>query len=1402
MKNTQRKTSKSYITLKQRITAAVTAVVMLAQIFIPTIALATTAWSGNFESRIANELNSPMIELINDPAAPETYKGAYFIHKSTINHTTLDSFYSEYKGGKPAQKPKFIGDSFVQTRLIRAQYRALMGRYFFSGVLRVEEVEAEAITNLYSAAKNYAEGSNLTLGTPLGNTSSAPDMIWPELRQINGKSYLVPVVHLSDVTVSTRSTDHLILFNSNAEFAGIQLDFATLVTGYNSTIVGLGGIINNSGTIKSPGNVTLATNGTFANMGGTITAAENIKIFSKDFYNKTLVVPYKDKNGEGTRLGRVGNVDAVKGDLYIHARNDITFEGANGSAGETLKLQANNNINILPQQTSGSSQSQEGDWEVNKNTTNLLMSRLAAEDTLSLIAGGVINITASELISSRGGIELLAKQGIYVWDCPTEELTNPQAPVPCNNTTQISKVDRKGKTTGQSSEFRTEAVRAILKAGKGVLLDSEFGDVVLKATNITSTEGTKVEAKNGTVHLLMTKELEEFHLQTVRKGTWKIKTRTEDVIHENNIQNAIVGGLQVQAKYGVNVEYTGKEGATLKEQLEEYAKMPEMAWMAKLYNKCWVEKEGEGITAGSISATDPNNFTHCDGPKVNWSQVEEVHEEIRKSKSTLSPAAMAIIAIAVCIAMGPAGANLIGAGGIGGATVTSTSIAGVTTVTTSVSLSGAIAQAAMLTLATQAAQSLASGNNLRETISTFDSDENLRSLAISMATAGAMNYAKVGKFELFEVPDGTEYSFASFGNQAYTAVAGATINSAVSVSINGGNSEAYKEAFKRALVTNAINTIGQNLANKIATAPSLDGAMQYISNAALGCLTEGLTVKLTQQDSKDACASGAGGAVISVGLADILEQKTKSLIQTTVTEGRVNQSAAELSSTLSFLNKHQVDISRLLAGLIAFAAHGDVNAASNSASVIGAAQQQRIMRTVAVSQTILAMGMANCGDASLGDCAKKAAVNEFRKGLVELGKYSAQEIDAKINYLKTQTTFFDDLGAYNAALLETNGSLEELTQASKSYPDPNSSPSDGSVHVGEGGVKVLPKVVVTAERWSVMRESLFDLGETIGLVTNAADTLVQDGVKALLETPYGAPLRWGFAKVAEAAKEYPEVAALLNKPEELKEALGTGTTAKLLGDKYTETKSYINSNPVDDLEWHESVSNAASGFSWVVGVLGAGALGYVAKAMTFTRVTSDGRNFSNDEKDFYENEIAKEFTGITRNHLRNQLLTHNIKLKAGWDADRLYDEVLSKPKGQRPPPSDYLSAEYISAHLSKFEGGVVKIKATAREGMEGPPGGTFVMSKEQARQLIKDANGDVGKLEISLGLNPGDLGDSPVVLDISMPQNMRLPSGNEMGANKYWIPGGKTSGQVIEVTIDPIPAANYTVHPLSSWSLE
>jgi filamentous hemagglutinin len=60
-------------------------------------------------------------------------------------------------------------------------------------------------------------------------------------------------------------------------------------------------------------------------------------------------------------------------------------------------------------------------------------------------------------------------------------------------------------------------------------------------------------------------------------------------------------------------------------------------------------------------------------------------------------------------------------------------------------------------------------------------------------------------------------------------------------------------------------------------------------------------------------------------------------------------------------------------------------------------------------------------------------------------------------------------------------------------------------------------------------------------------------------------------------------------------------------------------------------------------------------------------------------------------------------------------------------------------------------------------------------------------MEQKLGLDAGSLtSGKTVALDIK-PQdikNLRMPSGNELGANSQWIPGGYTSGGVPEAVMD------------------
>ncbi|MDR1348461.1 MAG: hypothetical protein LBJ63_08580, partial [Prevotellaceae bacterium] len=149
--------------------------------------------------------------------------------------------------------------------------------------------------------------------------------------------------------------------------------------------------------------------------------------------------------------------------------------------------------------------------------------------------------------------------------------------------------------------------------------------------------------------------------------------------------------------------------------------------------------------------------------------------------------------------------------------------------------------------------------------------------------------------------------------------------------------------------------------------------------------------------------------------------------------------------------------------------------------------------------------------------------------------------------------------------------------------------------------------------------------------------------------------------------------------------------------------------------------------------------------------------------------------------------------KSAFINGKTSEDILTISKGSRPLPEIYLDASYIQQHLAKFENGVTKISANPPSGAVGPPNGTFVMPKQQADLLIEQANGNISRLEELLGLEKGTLGNNPVRIDVSNPNGLRMPSGNESGANLLWIPGGQTTGGVLEATIDQIQVDSYSV---------
>lgn len=132
----------------------------------------------------------------------------------------------------------------------------------------------------------------------------------------------------------------------------------------------------------------------------------------------------------------------------------------------------------------------------------------------------------------------------------------------------------------------------------------------------------------------------------------------------------------------------------------------------------------------------------------------------------------------------------------------------------------------------------------------------------------------------------------------------------------------------------------------------------------------------------------------------------------------------------------------------------------------------------------------------------------------------------------------------------------------------------------------------------------------------------------------------------------------------------------------------------------------------------------------------------------------------------------------------------STPKGSRPEVSSYMNEEQIGEHLARFEEGDTRFVVESnfkKYGFGQRDGTAFVLPKSEADKILRDSQGDTELIEESLGLPKGFLSDNNLVrVDIPDPEkaNIRLPSGNEAGANPQWIPGGKLPNGNSEAVID------------------
>ena len=156
--------------------------------------------------------------------------------------------------------------------------------------------------------------------------------------------------------------------------------------------------------------------------------------------------------------------------------------------------------------------------------------------------------------------------------------------------------------------------------------------------------------------------------------------------------------------------------------------------------------------------------------------------------------------------------------------------------------------------------------------------------------------------------------------------------------------------------------------------------------------------------------------------------------------------------------------------------------------------------------------------------------------------------------------------------------------------------------------------------------------------------------------------------------------------------------------------------------------------------------------------------------------------------------------------DRFFRRGMSRksiqniPKGKRPAPETYLKRRYIRRHLKNFKAGASCL--VSKELLERYHGDSigkadnsqFIMMKSEMDSVLIKSHGDLSRIEHELGIPAGAWKHRILVrIDIPKPKKLRLrmPSGNEIGANVLWLPGGLLPTGYKEAVIDRIPKGKY-----------
>ncbi|WP_205756355.1 DUF637 domain-containing protein [Aeromonas veronii] len=834
--------------------------------------------------------------------------------------TQVDKFLgSSYFFGQvnfaPEKDIKLLGDAAFDTRVIRDAVLAQTGRRFINGEMGSDLAQMRWLID--NAAQNRRD-LGLTPGVTLSAAQVAQlgrSMVWWEPVWFNGQIVLAPKLYLTEA-----DKRHL----SGSVITAANIDLTA-------------GGINNSGTLLADGTLSLKSDTTLVNQ-GQIQAGGRLELLAKgDILNQSLIKGgevaiasldgsvrnetrtaqrHVDVNGilsdvlsDQTRFSRtdIGDIARIEsaGNLLLQAGQDISLSASNLLAGLDMTLNAGRDISI------GSLEDRRKWEEGNSRFSRVeqLMSELNAGGSLSLTAGNDLSLVASTA-EAKGDVSLSAGNNLvlaseanqtsddvhqgkkHTIDRTTTQIgatvsgDNVSLSAGNNLLAQASTIDAQGNASLQaggelqlltadneayhfeksktkstfkskSTEIEQKDVTAqgtTITAGGNVSLASQ-GDMTLKGSDIKATDSLAIDT-DGQLKLLTATD-EHFYRKDEKKSGVMVKMSGNGTNSTTERQNQLDGAdINISAGQGVLLQVGQREGETLQARLDTLAAQPGMAWV-------------EQVRAM---------------PGVKMEAVQEAYEQWNYSQQSLSPIASSIIAIALAVATGGAGAAALGA-----AQGTATA---------------AMANAAFSTLVSQATIStINNGGNLGAVLKELGSSASVKQLATSVATAGALqgldnamgwaSAAPAASNAASQPAASNLFSWDTFNRVTSHSVVTAGINT----TINGSH---FADAFKASLLSNIQGEVGKATANWIGDQGiKFDAANSPLAEAGK-IAAHGVTSGAIAEITGGKFAAGAAG-------------------------GAMSELASSWSSQVFSDTEHQVALNKVLGGLAAVAVTGDQN---------------------------------------------------------------------------------------------------------------------------------------------------------------------------------------------------------------------------------------------------------------------------------------------------------------------------------------------------------------------------------------------------------------------------------------------------------------------------------------------